>query len=122
MEERRTRRSERIDEALSYQLEACVARAGLKALVVADGDGLVVASSPWHEARSEAVAAALPLVAQGSDFAGTLLDEGAGAEHVLVSSFVAAESELYICAVGDFGGDAHREIARAKVGVRRILN
>ncbi len=122
MIERRVQRSEHLGDAIGYQLGACAERAGLEALVLADGDGLLVASSPWSDERGEMIAAALPLLAKGSDFAGVLLDEGAGDEQVLVSTFQAAGTELFLCAVGSFGGPSHQEIARAKVGVRRILN
>ena len=119
--ERRVRRSDVTDKAMAYQLEACVERAGLTAMVVSDDQGLLVAASPWERQRSETVAAMLPLVARGHDAASGLLDEGANKEQVLVSSFDADGVELYICAVGGFDEQAHREVARAKVGISRIL-
>ena len=123
MIERRVKRSNRLETALEYQLEACAERAGLEAMVLADDAGLLVASSPWSSERSETIAAFLPLLVEGSDYLGILRQEvGDGEEPVLISAFEAAGSELFLCAVGGFGGATHQEIARAKVGVRRILN
>lgn len=121
-EERRVRRSDRIETALGYQLQACSERAGLRAMVLADHDGLLVASSPWEDEQGEELAAIMPLLAKGNDFAGVVVTEEQRTDRVLVSSFVAAGAPLFLCAVGDFDGASHHEIARAKVGVRRILN
>jgi hypothetical protein len=120
--ERRFRRSDRIETALEYQLQACTERAGLRAMVLADHDGLLVASSPWSEERVEELAAIMPLLAKGDDFSGVVATEEDRSDPVLVSSFVAAGAPLFLCAVGDYGSESHHEIARAKVGVRRILN
>ena len=121
-DDRRVRRSEQLDTALSYQLDACVERAGLTTMVLADQDRLLVASSSTPDPKDEELAAILPLLVQGSDFAGILLGQQSPGDQVVVSEFNAAGTNLYLCAVGDYGRKTHEEVARAKVGVRRILN
>ncbi len=121
-DERRTRRSEQLDLALGYQLEACVERAGLNAMLLADQDGLLVASSPGTSREKEEIAAILPLLARGQDFTGNLLGRGVMCHTVAVSAFHTADTDLFLCALGDNGEGTFEEMALAKTGVTRILN
>ena len=120
--ERRQRRSERTETALIYQLQACAERASASTMVLADQDGLLVASSQWGEDRSEELAAILPMLTLGTDFGGLMMNAMPGGPQVVVSSFRAAETDLYLCAIGDFSDQMHEEITTAKSGIRRILN
>jgi hypothetical protein len=121
-DDRRVRRSERLDLALSYQLEACVERLGLEEMLLADQDGLLVASSAGEASSSEEIAAILPLLARGHDFTGNLLGKGVTCHTVAVSGFRAANTDLFLCALGDNGPVTFDQIALAKEGVARILN
>lgn len=121
-DDRRVRRSEQLDQALAFQLEACVERVGLEEMLLADQDGLLVASSAGSTTHSEEIAAILPLLARGHDFTGNLLSQGATCHKVAVSAFHAAETDLFLCALGDNGCETFAEIAQAKLGVTRILN
>jgi len=121
--ERRVHRSEQLEEALSYQLEACVERAGLDAMLLADRDGLLVAESHQSADETDEIAAILPLLARGQDFTGNLLSRsGATCLELAVSSFSISDSELFLCALGGNDQVAFLEMERAKNGVQRILN
>lgn len=120
--ERRQRRSERTELALNYQLQTSAERAKAATMVLADQDGLVVASSARGAETSEELAAILPMLTFGSDFAGLMMNTLPGGDQVVVSAFNAADTNLYLCAVGEFSEQMHFEIALAKSGVRRILN
>ena len=120
--ERRMERSEMRGEALGFQLQACAERAGATAMVLADPDGLLVATSRHGSNSSDEIAAILPFLALGSDFAGLMMNKIPGGEQVVVSAFNVAGIDLYLCAMGDYSERMHTEIARAKEGVRRILN
>ncbi len=108
--------------ALDYQLQACAERAALTTMILADRDGLLVAASPKGEEKNEELAAILPMLIYGSNFAGMLLSKHPGGDQVVVSAFNAAGTDLYLCAIGDFGQQTYEEVTRAKEGVRRILN
>jgi predicted regulator of Ras-like GTPase activity (Roadblock/LC7/MglB family) len=120
-EERRTRRSERLETALGYQLQSSAERAELDAMILADQDGLVVAASPWGAGRSEEVAALLPLMLRGTETAMVFLGEEAE-EELLVNCFEAAGTQLFLCAVGNSCIQTAGELRRVQEGVRRILN
>lgn len=119
--ERRVERSEARGVALGLQLQACAERAGASAMVLADPDGLLVATSRRGATSSEEIAAILPFLALNSDFAGLMMNRIPGGEQVVVSAFNVDGVDLYLCAVGDFSDRMHQEIAKAKMGVRRIL-
>ena len=120
--ERRSRRSKQLDLALGYQLQTCVERAGLNAMLLADQDGLLVAASTGAAREREEIAAILPLLARGQDFTGNLLGEGVACYKVAVSAFHTAGTDLFLCALGDNGDGTFAEMALAKAGLTRILN
>lgn len=120
--ERRFRRSEQPALALTYQLQASAERAGVNAMLLSDGDGLLVAGSPWGATEAEEMAAILPLLARGGHFAGILLGERSVGRAVHVRSFTAEETDLFICAVGKTGDGVELEVQTAIEGVRRILD
>lgn len=89
-------------------------------MVVADGDGLPLASSGDTYACDE-VAARMVLVGQRiKEFNGTLL----GAGHMWNVQMVKVEvdgSELLVCAVGGTAEARNRQITRGAQGALRIL-
>jgi hypothetical protein len=119
-QERRRRRADTTTQALRYQLATCCEEGRIEAMVVADGDGLPLASSGDTYACDE-VAARMVLVGQRiKEFSGTLL----GAGHMWNVQMVKVEvdgSELLVCAVGGTAEARGRQIARGAQGARRIL-
>jgi hypothetical protein len=117
-EERRVRRSSSRDLALGFQLEHVRDRARLEALVLADDDGLVVASA-GDAAVCREVAAHAPLLARsilGVDLPPLLR----GAE-VAIRVVEVHGQPLYLASVG--GGVARDALlAHSARGVHRILN
>jgi hypothetical protein len=118
--ERRRRRADSTTQALRYQLATCCEEGRIEAMVVADGDGLPLASSGDTYACDE-VAARMVLVGQRiKEFNGTLL----GAGHMWNVQMVKVEvdgSELLVCAVGGTAEARNRQITRGAQGALRIL-
>ena len=103
--ERRRRRGETLEQALNFQLAACVEDEGLAAMVLADADGLPLAS--WgHAATCEEAAAFAPF------------EHGADAAR----SVRFGSHEFYLCAVGGNELGRRRSLDRSATGVSRILN
>jgi hypothetical protein len=118
--DRRQRRSELITQALTYQLLACCEDGRMHAMVVADGDGLPLASSGDPGACDE-VAASMALVAARTDqFAGTLYRGGRHWE-VEMTRIPVDGSHLVVCAVGGSAEQRWRQVVRGAQGTRRIL-
>ena len=91
--------------ALDYQLAACVDDEGIDAMVLADGDGLLVAR--WGDADiCEAAAAFAPLTAV----------EGEDTKRMRFGNL-----DLYLCALGGEAASRRRSIERSASGVLRIL-
>jgi hypothetical protein len=119
MNERRRHRSESPHIALTLQLDACC-HDGLAAMVLADGDGLPLASSGDGYACEE-VAGRMVLVARRiRDFAGTLIGPGQRWD-VQMTKFEVDGSELVLCAVGGTAEARQRQLSRSLGGVQRIL-
>ncbi|HEY4238753.1 MAG TPA: hypothetical protein VGM88_03025 [Kofleriaceae bacterium] len=118
--DRRHRRATNTTQALRYQLAACVEDGALGAMVVADGDGLPLASSGDAYACEE-VAARLVLVgARIREFDGRLLGAGACWD-VKMTKVDVDGTELLVCAVGGEPEARRRQIARGVAGAVRIL-
>jgi hypothetical protein len=102
-DERRRRRANSLGESLNYQLAACVEDEGLSAMVVADGDGLRVASWGDDDVCDE-IAGRAPIggvpEARRVRFGGI---------------------DLYVCAVGGDATGRKRSLDRSAGGVVRIL-
>lgn len=118
--ERRRRRATTTTQALTYQLASCCEEGRIEAMVVADGDGLPLASSGDTFACDE-VAARMVLVGRKiSEFSGTLL--GAGHAWDIQMRKVAFEgAELLVCVVGGTADSRQRQIKRGAEGALRIL-
>jgi hypothetical protein len=118
--ERRRRRSRDTIRALELQLDASRRAGALEAMVLSDGDGLLLASTGDREACQE-VAARLPIIGRRvAQFEGTLLSAGKSLR-VRMRRFVVGTCELYIAAVGGGGESGERAIGGSIGGATRIL-
>ena len=119
MIERRQHRSATAHIALTLQLDACC-QDGLAAMVLADGDGLPLASSGDGYACEE-VAGRMVIVARRiRDFTGTLIGPGQRWD-VQMTKFEVDGNELVLCAVGGSAEARQRHLQRSRSGVERIL-
>jgi hypothetical protein len=119
-EERRMRRSQNATKALNFQLAACCSEGDIAAMVIADGDGMPLASSGDGTACEEVAARMVLIGRKIQEFSGTLL--GAGAQwEVQMSKMMIDDHELLVCAVGGNAEQRQRQIARGANGAQRIL-
>ncbi|MGB0680533.1 MAG: hypothetical protein ACPGUV_12800 [Polyangiales bacterium] len=115
--ERRQRRSDNPNGALVFQLENVRDRGGMRALVLADADGLLVAAAGEH-ALAEEIGALAPLIARATDAGITRHHEEL--EPVAVRPVQLLGQQLYLAGVG--GGLARDALMRhAGEGVQRIV-
>lgn len=128
LQERRNRRSEQVSRALQYQLDAAHDRHGFDMLLVADDDGLLLASHGPAEA-TEALAACAPLLHRSAhgQTRGRLLAmlarwvPGATADGVHVRPITIDDEAWYLCAVGPRTTRSDAALHRVQLGARRIL-
>jgi hypothetical protein len=120
LRERRRRRSIDPTLALTYQLAACCDDGKIEAMVVADGDGLPLASSGDDYVCDEIAGRMVLVGARIREFNGTLLGPGARWE-VQMTKIDVDGSELLVCAVGGSPDARRRQISRGAEGARRIL-
>ena len=71
--ERRQRRSAYLSQALKFQLAACCADGDISAMVIADSDGILLASAGDGSACEEVAARMAVLGSRINEFSGTLL-------------------------------------------------
>lgn len=119
-QERRRRRGTTVTQSLRFQLEACCADGEISAMVVADGDGLPLASSGDAYACDEVAARMVLAGRRVREFNGVLL----GAGHrwdVQMKKIELGGTELLVCAVGGSADARQRQIARGAAGAARIL-
>ena len=117
LEDRRRRRSIDPLVALHYQLSSARKEGAIDTIVVADGEGVVVAGAgSW--AACEELAAFAPLIARGEPLLGhekvTVRSVDIGGDHVLLCVRAAQSTE-------ELGVVREAAIERAAVGVCRIL-
>jgi hypothetical protein len=117
--ERRQRRSSTAHIALSLQLDACCAD-GVAAMVLADGDGLPLASAGDPYACEEVAGRVVIVARRIREFAGTLIGPGQRWD-VGMTKFEVDGAELVLCAVGGDAETRARQLARSLGGVQRIL-
>ena len=117
LEERRQRRSAEQGVALRYQLERTRERGGLKALVLADAEGLSVAAAGDARLCAE-LSAVAPLLGR-SPFGFPMPSVFHGSD-VAVRPFAMHGQELFLAALG---GNIARDalLASSVDGVQRIL-
>jgi len=118
--ERRRRRANTATQALRYQLAACCEDGRIEAMVVADGDGLPLASSGDTYACDEVAARMVLVGTRIKEFNGTLLGAGHRWDVQMVKVQVEG-SELLVCAVGGTAEARKRQIVRGAEGALRIL-
>jgi hypothetical protein len=117
--DRRQRRSASPHIALTLQLDACC-RDGVDAMVLADGDGLCLASSGDDYACEEVAGRLVIMARRIREFAGTLIGPGQQWE-VQMTKVAIDGDELVLCAVGGSADSRRRQLSRSIGGVRRIL-
>lgn len=123
--ERRRRRSSDPSEALELQLTACLKRANLTAMVLADEQGLCV-SSAGHPAACEELAAQLVVLTkmvgpERREIAAALPVAGE-MWNVHLRRFEVYGTALYMCAAGGASGDRQLQLSRSVNGIARILS
>jgi hypothetical protein len=118
--ERRRRRTNLITQALTYQLSACCEDGKMQAMVVADEDGLPLASSGDRQACDEVAASMVHIGARAPGFCGTLLRLGQCWD-VEMTQVVVDGSPLLVCAIGGSAEQRRRQLARGAKGALRIL-
>jgi hypothetical protein len=119
--ERRKQRSHTIIQALRYFMESASQKQNLRALVLADMDGLVV--SEYHgdpSVRPEEIASYCPLIVKvgGSCYDGRLPSDYASEFSMLL--FMYHDQPLYLVAVGG-DGSVYDTLLSVMQGVHRIL-
>jgi hypothetical protein len=118
--ERRRRRANTTTQALRYQLAACCEDGRMEAMVVADGDGLPLASSGDTYACDEVAARMVLVGTRIKEFNGVLLGPGHRWDVQMVKLDIDG-SELLVCAVGGTAEQRKRQITRGAEGALRIL-
>lgn len=118
--ERRRRRGRTITEALNFQLAACCEAGRIEAMVLADGDGLPLASSGDTYACDEVAARMVLVGTRIKEFNGTLLGSGHRWD-VQMMKIPFQGADLLVCAVGGTADSRKRQIKRGAEGAVRIL-
>jgi hypothetical protein len=118
--ERRRRRANTTTQALRYQLATCCEEGRIEAMVLADGDGLPLASSGDTYACDEVAARMVLVGPRIKEFNGTLLGAGHRWDVQMVKVNVDG-SDLLMCAVGGTAEARKRQITRGTEGALRIL-
>ena len=118
--ERRRRRANTAMQALRFQLLSCCEDGKIEAMVVADGDGLPLASSGDTFACDEVAARMVLVGSRISEFNGTLLGDGHRWD-VQMTKVEVDGSELLVCVVGGSAEQRKRQMERGASGALRIL-
>jgi hypothetical protein len=120
MNERRHARAELTTQALSYQLDACRTDGKIQAMVLADDNGMALASSGDPYACDEVAARIVLIGSRIKEFNGTLFGGGFRWDVQMMKVDVEG-GELLVCAVGGSAEQRRRQIKRGADGARRIL-
>ncbi|NVB82072.1 MAG: hypothetical protein HOV81_27065 [Kofleriaceae bacterium] len=106
---------------MRYQLDDCCRDGAIQAMVIADSEGLPLASAGDSYACDEVAARMVHVGARIKEFNGTLL--GGGTRWDVQMTKVSVDgSELLVCAVGGTPEQRKRQIARGAAGALRILH
>ena len=90
-------------------------------MVVADGDGLPLASSGDTGACDEVAASMVHVAARTHEFSGTLIGNGRRWD-VEMRKVKVDHSDLFVCVVGGSQEQRQRQLARGASGTLRILS
>ncbi len=120
MNERRRQRSASPSEALHLQLDACCHDGSIEAMVIADDEGLPLASFGDPAACDEIAARTAQVGRRVAEFSGTLLGHGQ-AWDVQMKRISVPGGELLVCAVGGSAAMRQRQVERSAAGAARIL-
>lgn len=120
IQERRQRRGTTVLQSLRYQLAACCEDGRIEAMVVADGDGLPLASSGDSYACDEVAARMVLAGRRIQEFNGVLLGPGHRWD-VQMKKIDLGGVEVLVCAVGGTADARRRQLARGAEGAARIL-
>tara|TARA_R110002096_G_scaffold143328_1_gene299076 strand:+ start:28520 stop:28894 length:375 start_codon:yes stop_codon:yes gene_type:complete len=117
--ERRHNRSANTTRALGFQLGASLRRADLTGMILADEEGVCLATAGDDHACDE-IAAHLPMMGRKVDkFEGVLF--GPEAQwNIHMKRFTVEGINLYLCAIGD-GEARNDQLDHSMMGVTRIL-
>jgi predicted regulator of Ras-like GTPase activity (Roadblock/LC7/MglB family) len=118
--DRRRRRTDLVTQALTYQLLACCEDGAIHAMVVADADGLALASSGDRDACDEVAATMAQVGARTDAFSGTLLGGGQRWD-VAMTKLQIEGGPLLVCAIGGSSDSRARQLTRGARGAARIL-
>ena len=119
--DQRRRRSDKTQKALNYQLEHVRIEFGMELIVLADHNGLVVASSgDDYAAKVFAVYACSLANGEPPNEALTAVAPGVTADRIICRSITLDELPLYLCAVMLPTDDNVSAFERARIGVQRI--
>jgi hypothetical protein len=118
--DRRSRRSVDPTLALTYQLVACCAD-GVDAMVVADGEGVPLASAGDDEACERVAGRLVKAGPRIREFHGTVLDGGQRWDVQMHKLDLGGAGEIVVCAVGGTALARQRQIQRSLAGASRIL-
>jgi hypothetical protein len=119
--DRRHRRSVDPTLALTYQLVACCRDGDIDAMVVADGDGVPMASAGDDFACDEVAGRLVRVGPRIRDFHGTLLGGGIAWDVQMKKLDLGPAGEVVVCAIGGTAAARSRQIQRSIDGASRIL-
>jgi len=105
---------------MSLQLDRCRKVGRLKAMVIGDEDGLVVAWSGDGDTCEEVAANVAPIAQRMENYEGTV-DTDEHQFSVRMRRFEVAGTKLFIGAVGGGGETRAKQIQRSIGGISRIL-
>lgn len=118
--DRRSRRSDNLTQALRYLLDACKDHGRLDAMALADHDGLLLAWAGDLAACEEIAARVARIPIAVGSYRGTVIGT-TGAWPVHMRRVHITDLALYACAIGGTADDRTRQVSRAAVGIERIL-
>jgi hypothetical protein len=121
MIERRQQRSCNTSAALHHQLDACCRDGLIEAMVIADDEGLALATFGDPSACDEIAARSAQVGRRVAEFSGTLLGHGQ-AWDIQMKRIAVEGGELLVCAVGGSASMRQRQVERTAAGAVRILS
>jgi hypothetical protein len=106
--------------ALNYQLEVCRTDGNMTAMVIADTDGLALATSGDSNACEEIAARIAVIGSRINEFTGTLYGPGQLWD-VQMKKLIVDNMEFMVCAIGGTAEQRSKQVGRGVDGAGRIL-